>query len=151
MAIVEVECTNCEDGWVESGMLCGTARCSCDGFSGGCSSKEPCDECASGYIEREETVDEVLARAKAIAEKVRGVDKNVPGAGRFGRPEKVLDVFGTRDTAVALLELSAALVELDEMVVDGDVPSEWVNNEPVVTGSITDAQDAAILEAMGLG
>ena len=42
------ECNDCEEGFIEIG-TCGTARCQCDGFSGGCTYSEPCSNCNYNY------------------------------------------------------------------------------------------------------
>lgn len=37
------ECEECDGSGVVEVMTCGTSRCKCDGFSGGCSETDPCD------------------------------------------------------------------------------------------------------------
>jgi hypothetical protein len=60
--VAMVECPTCEGEKVfESGVLCPGAGCTCDGFSGGCTEFEACDECeGSGEVELEDIVAELI-------------------------------------------------------------------------------------------
>lgn len=57
-----IVCPGCDgECSVESGILCGGAGCTCDGFSGGCTSDSPCLDCDGvGSVDADNLITELL-------------------------------------------------------------------------------------------